>query len=55
MDGMYAVNNHIFTVLSINEKNEVYVSNPNGKERGWQNIDTLFEGNHFNYMILVKK
>ena len=49
---MFTNSSHILAVLSINEQNEVWVSNANsGKTNGWVSLDTLVS--HVNYIITI--
>lgn len=49
---MFTNNSHIMAGLSINDKDEVWVSNPNsGKANGWIDIDTVVK--HLSYIITI--
>lgn len=52
--GIFAVDKHYIAVLGINEKNEVYVSNPNyEKKSGWFDIDTLMKYIHAGAILVT--
>lgn len=49
---MFTDGSHIMACLAINDKDEVWVSNPNsGKSNGWINIDTVVK--HLTYIVTI--
>ena len=51
-NGIFTRSSHIMAALSINDKDEVWVSNPNsGTRNGWVDIDTVVSG--LTYIITI--
>ena len=53
-NGMFTNNGHIMALLDINDKNEIYVSNPNpSKAGGWVKIDDIIACSSSKYAVYI--
>lgn len=56
MGNLFTKAGHLMAILAINDKNEVYVSNPNpSTKQGWVPLDTLYECCKSKYAIFIDK